>query len=205
MLPCRKQVSSSINFGWGAHSIHITNKLKLASYFAMAANVFGTPITDNALTTLGRAKLANNYINADGKDANAKHFVKKLMSRYGTGIKTGGLFYNATGGPLTLVNSHDYHGHVYEVSYPTAFQNGQWIAFLHVRGSIFVGSSAAVVYRSVNDQGDRYDYMCSWSVPVSGDNKVHTYTITNCLNTHAYVHMHTHSSFSSILLLEILT
>lgn len=196
--------------GWGAHSIHITNKLKLASYSAMAANVFGNPVTDDTvrelyptktvITPLDRAKVAKELIENNSKKTNAKQFVESLISQYGEGIKTGGLFYNATGRPLTFISNHDYQGNVFKVSYPTVIQNGQWFAFLHVKGSRLDGSSAAVVYRSVNDQGDQYDYMCSWSVP---DNKVHTYTITNCLNTHACVCTDTHNSFPLILLLEI--
>ncbi|XP_010920412.2 23 kDa jasmonate-induced protein [Elaeis guineensis] len=156
----------------------------------MASNVFGNPITDQTLrglpeykdkpviTATDRATVALNMKNAGNKDVNARKFVENLKERYGNGVSTLCLVYNATGGTLNFVLSHDWHGHIGESPYPQQIDNGQWGAYLHVHTSgAAVGSSAAVVYRGKNEGGTTCDWMFGWSNPWNrwgNDNTVYT-------------------------------
>ncbi|KAF3447776.1 hypothetical protein FNV43_RR08480 [Rhamnella rubrinervis] len=105
----------------------------------MAGNVFGNPVTDdivrliypgvNEITPKLRAKVAFQYINADGRDVNCKNFVHNLKQRYGSGISSLCMIFNATGRSLTYVGNKDWNGQIYESPYPSLLQNGQWGAF----------------------------------------------------------------------------
>uniref|UniRef100_A0ACD5VKA7 Uncharacterized protein n=1 Tax=Avena sativa TaxID=4498 RepID=A0ACD5VKA7_AVESA len=110
-------------------------------------------------------------INASGKDLDAQKFVDNLKDRYGNGISTKCLIYNATGKTLSLQTYNDWTGHIYDSPYPSDILNGQWGAFLHVHpaGSL-VGSFGAVVYRITGV----CDLMFGWGIPYIGDNAVHT-------------------------------
>ncbi|KAM7467646.1 hypothetical protein LguiB_015208 [Lonicera macranthoides] len=143
----------------------------------MASNVFGSPITNLTLqgmpeyigkniTRLDRAKVALNMKNAQEKDINARHYIEAVKARWGYGVSTLCLIYNATGDPLKLVQSHNWYGHIGPAPCPAMVENGQWGAFLHVkRSGTASGSSAAVVYRGKNADGDLCDWMLSWSNP----------------------------------------
>ncbi|XP_057957971.1 23 kDa jasmonate-induced protein-like [Malania oleifera] len=151
----------------------------------MSSNVFGTPITDdyikglpgapNDITAAVRAQYAMDYINDGSKNVDAQTYVDNLKSQYGNGITCRVVFYNATGGTLSYVTDHDYHGHIGAAPYPLKLQNGQWGAFLHVHPTgAMVGSSAAAVYGGVNGSGEGRDWMMAWSIPYIGSN--HSYT-----------------------------
>ncbi|KAL3645949.1 hypothetical protein CASFOL_011129 [Castilleja foliolosa] len=56
-----------------------------------------------------------------------------------------GSLYNATG--------HTWEGSVWRVSYPPIIQNGQWGAFLHVRGRVMGPSHEAAMYSGQNLAG----------------------------------------------------
>ncbi|KAK1271557.1 hypothetical protein QJS04_geneDACA013022 [Acorus gramineus] len=143
----------------------------------MAYNVFGNPITNSTLegmpeyngktiTRKDRAHVALNMKNAADKDVNARQYVENLKARWGTGVSTLCLLYNATGDTVTFVTSHDWHGHIGPAPYPTEMANGQWGGFLHVKTSgAATGSSAAVVYHGMNGAGNGCDWMASWSNP----------------------------------------
>ncbi|KAK1295885.1 hypothetical protein QJS10_CPB15g02099 [Acorus calamus] len=143
----------------------------------MAYNVFGNPITNSTLegmpeyngktiTRKDRAHVALNMKNAADKDVNARQYVENLKARWGTGVSTLCLLYNATGDTVTFVTSHDWHGHIGPAPYPTEIANGQWGGFLHVKTSgTATGSSAAVVYHGKNGAGNGCDWMASWSNP----------------------------------------
>ncbi|XP_057957976.1 23 kDa jasmonate-induced protein-like [Malania oleifera] len=149
----------------------------------MSSNVFGIPITDeyinglpgapDIITPAVRAQYAMNYINDGSKNVEAQTYVDNLKSQYGSGITCRVVFYNATGGNLTYVTAHDYHGHIGAAPYPLKLQNGQWGAFLHVHGTL-VGCSGAAVYDGVNGDGDGRDWMMAWSIPLIGHN--HSFT-----------------------------
>ncbi|XP_072973032.1 23 kDa jasmonate-induced protein-like [Typha angustifolia] len=143
----------------------------------MAYNVFGTPITTKTLermseyigktiTRKDRAKVALDMKNAESKDVNARQFVEQLKERYGNGVATLCVIYNATGDPLTYITSHDYFGHIWHSPYPYKIENGQWGAFLHgkVAGATS-GSNATVVYRGMNQAGNHCDWMLAWDNP----------------------------------------
>ncbi|CAL4898249.1 unnamed protein product [Urochloa decumbens] len=152
----------------------------------MAAGVFGIPITRDTLIATGDyddptqediAGYAMMMINSNGSDIEAQQFVDNLKERYGNGISTKCLIYNATGITLNFADYHDWRGHVYETPYPSVIQNGQWGAFLHVKpGGAARGSIGAVVYRSKRPNGSRdsCDWMFSWMIPFTGDNTVYT-------------------------------
>ncbi|KAH7510473.1 23 kDa jasmonate-induced protein [Ziziphus jujuba] len=149
----------------------------------MAGNVFGNPVTDELVQELYpgqkvtrklKAQVAFQYINAGGKDVDAKNFVYGLKEQYGNGISAKCMIYNATGDTLTYSGKKDWHGHIYESPYPAKIQNGQWGAFLHVHPSWFAGSESAIVYRGYNDNDVVCDWMLSWGIPYVGDN--HAYT-----------------------------
>ncbi|CAN6356752.1 unnamed protein product [Urochloa humidicola] len=116
-------------------------------------------------------------MNAGGKDTNAQQFVDNLKQRYGNGISTKCLIYNATGVTLDFVTYHDWRGKVYETPYPAVIHNGQWGAYLHVKPSVATrGSIGAVVYRSRRPNGSstKCDWMFSWMIPYTGRNRVYT-------------------------------
>ncbi|KAF3447812.1 hypothetical protein FNV43_RR08517 [Rhamnella rubrinervis] len=151
----------------------------------MAGNVFGNPVTDDIvrliypdvkeITPKLRAQVAFQYINADGRDVNCKNFVHNLKQRYGSGISSLCMIFNATGRSLTYVGSHDWHGHIYESPCPSLIQNGQWGAFLHTRPTASLeGSEGAVVYRGKNNAGVACDWMLAWSIPRFGRNSAFT-------------------------------
>lgn len=65
-----------------------------------------------------------------------------------------------------FVTDHSWHGHIGPGPYPTRIENGQWGGFLHVKTSgTATGSSAAVVYRGVNNNDQHCDWMAAWSNP----------------------------------------
>ncbi|XP_060674519.1 23 kDa jasmonate-induced protein-like [Ziziphus jujuba] len=152
----------------------------------MGSNVFGNPITTATLeampeyigkviTRTDRAHVALNMKNAEGKDVNARKFVENLKERYGNGVSTLCLIYNATGDTLKHVGYHDWRGHIGESPYPNEIANGQWGAYLHVKTSgAATGSIAATVYRGKNEAGKDCDWMLSWYNPWSGKNRVYT-------------------------------
>ncbi|KAK3119517.1 hypothetical protein QOZ80_9AG0671690 [Eleusine coracana subsp. coracana] len=152
----------------------------------MASGVFGVPISEETVRATGEYKepitqkdiadYAMKMINAGGKDTNAQTFVDNLKDRYGNGISTKCLIYNATGTTLNFVTYNDWHGHIYETPYPSVIQNGQWGAYLHVHPSAaMVGSAGAVVYRSkVPSSNDSCDWLFSWSIPYIGDDRIYT-------------------------------
>ncbi|KAF3447810.1 hypothetical protein FNV43_RR08515 [Rhamnella rubrinervis] len=151
----------------------------------MAGNVSGNPVTDDIVrliypdvkdvTPQLRAKVAFQYMNAEGRDVNCKNFVYNLKQRYGNGISALCMLFNATGSSLTYVGYRDWHGHIYESPYPSVIQNGQWGGFLHVHPSAWAsGSESAVVFRGKNSAGDSCDWMLAWGIPYVGNN--HAYT-----------------------------
>ncbi|KAF3447771.1 hypothetical protein FNV43_RR08475 [Rhamnella rubrinervis] len=97
----------------------------------MAGNVSGNPVTDDIVrliypdvkdvTPQLRAKVAFQYMNAEGRDVNCKNFVHNLKQRYGNGISALCMLFNATGSSLTYVGYRDWHGHIYESPYPSAY------------------------------------------------------------------------------------
>ncbi|KAI5010239.1 hypothetical protein ZWY2020_012376 [Hordeum vulgare] len=150
----------------------------------MASGVFGTVISEETVTATGEYKepvtqkdvadYAMKMINAGGKDVDAQKFLDNLKDRYGNGITTKCLIYNATGTTLNFSDYYDWHGHVYETSYPSQIQNGQWGAFLHVHSTAALhGSEGAVVYRTKLPSGS-CDWLFSWCIPFFGDNTVYT-------------------------------
>lgn len=93
-------------------------------------------------------------IDADGKEFNAETFLRNLKSRFGYGVSTLCLIYNATGGTLKHVCNKNWEGHIGESPYPSKIENGQWGAFLHVHDAgASTGSVAATVYRSESADG----------------------------------------------------
>ena len=143
----------------------------------MASNVFGNPVTDATLqampdyigkeiTATDRAHVALNMKNAENKAENARAFVENLKKRYGNGVSTLCLIYNATGGNLIFAGHRDWWGRIGESPYPNRLENGQWGAYLHVKTSgAATGSIAACVYRGENANGIARDWMLAWYNP----------------------------------------
>ncbi|CAN6329632.1 unnamed protein product [Urochloa humidicola] len=150
------------------------------------AGVFGTPITRETLIATGDyddpsqedvADYAMKMMTAGEKDTKAQEYVDDLKKKYGNGISTKCLIYNATGITLNFAYSKDWRGHVYDTPYPSVIHNGQWGAYLHVKpGGAARGSIGAVVYRSKRPNGSRdsCDWMFSWMIPYTGSNTVYT-------------------------------
>ncbi|XP_057979365.1 23 kDa jasmonate-induced protein-like [Malania oleifera] len=157
------------------------------------SDVFGTPITTQTLqdmpeywgkpiTAADRAKVARDRESADGKAVAAKKHVDDLKSQWGTGVSTKCMVYNATGDTVTLVASHDYHGHIGPSPYPLQIANGQWGAFLHVKSTgSATGSSACIAYRGKNNAGEEHEWLVGWSNPWNhgAGHKVTAYTEIN--------------------------
>uniref|UniRef100_A0A7C9DCB8 Uncharacterized protein n=2 Tax=Opuntia streptacantha TaxID=393608 RepID=A0A7C9DCB8_OPUST len=151
-------------------------------------NPFGTPITDETLKAMpqyigkditqeDRAREAMRLIHAEDKNINALSHAVDLKHDYGNGVSTLCLIYNATGGPLQLVDKNDWYGQVYKEEPPRSFDNGQWLAFLHVHPtSQAIGSEAARVLRGSTVDGDVRDYMVAWCTRWgAAENNVSTY------------------------------
>lgn len=146
----------------------------------MSYNVFGNPITNETLEALpeyagkeiqrvDRAHIAFKWMNAENKNVEAQKYVDALKEEYGNGVSTKCLFYNAVGNSITLQHAQDWRGKLGSKPIPITIQNGQWGGFLHVKPSIVpAGSAGAVVYRGMNNDGRKADFMCSWSNPWVG-------------------------------------
>ncbi|RRT76261.1 hypothetical protein B296_00005554 [Ensete ventricosum] len=141
-----------------------------------ANNVFGDPITDETLegdTEYAkklrklRAAMALDTQMTGSKYESALKYVRDMKEKWGNGVSTLCLLYNATGEPLTLHTTHDWYGHIYDQSpYPMQLGNGQWGAFFHVKRSATPdGSNAAAVYRGKNDVGEDTDSLLFWDNP----------------------------------------
>ncbi|GAV68510.1 hypothetical protein CFOL_v3_12013 [Cephalotus follicularis] len=150
----------------------------------MAANVFGTPITNETLksmaeyenktiTRIDRAHVALNMKNAQGKDVAAQTYVESLYKEYGSGIATLCLVYNATGDMIQLVEQHNWAGDIWNAPCALIIGNGQWGAFLQGEKDS-EGSSAAVVYRGMRVDDQHADWMFSWYNPDTGANYSYT-------------------------------
>ncbi|XVE81046.1 hypothetical protein DITRI_Ditri15bG0031700 [Diplodiscus trichospermus] len=155
----------------------------------MSTDVFGKPITEEVLLKIPeyankarkeRAEVAKKWKQKDGKYEEALKYVRGLKEKWGTGVSTLCLVYNATGEPLNFVTSHDWYGHIYE-TYPQVIENGQWGGFLHVKtAGPPSGSEAAVVYRGKNKDGKGADWMLAWDNPwnrIQYDNQVKLMTL----------------------------
>ncbi|KAF3449313.1 hypothetical protein FNV43_RR10041 [Rhamnella rubrinervis] len=141
----------------------------------MGPNVFGKAITDSTLQTMPeyrgkeitaskRSHVALKLVNADNKLVNARTFLKNLKGRYGNGVSTLCLIYNATGGTMENAGNINWFGQMFRESpYPDKIENGQWVAFLHVHDyEAAAGSIAATVYRGRNASGTVCEWMLSW-------------------------------------------
>ncbi|KAL3633512.1 hypothetical protein CASFOL_022274 [Castilleja foliolosa] len=151
----------------------------------MSNNVFGTPVTDSTvqqinigitnITAQHRAEVALTYINAEGKADDARRFVADVKKQYGAGTCALCTIYNATGNTLTFSGFHSWAGTVWQSPYPHVLQNGQWGAFLHVRGTLAGPSKEGVVYRGRNNAGLSRDWVLVWNIKrMNYQNKVYT-------------------------------
>lgn len=119
-----------------------------------------TPTREN------KAKRAYDTMNLGNKYDNALSFVKGLKRKWGNGITSLCLLYNATGETLTYTTSHNWFGDIGPSPYPTIILNGQWGAFLHTKiPKVPSGSAAAVVYRGKYTDNAFCDRMIMWSIP----------------------------------------
>ncbi|KAH7510687.1 hypothetical protein FEM48_ZijujUnG0098800 [Ziziphus jujuba var. spinosa] len=103
----------------------------------MAGNVFGNPVTDELVQELYpgqkvtrklKAQVAFQYINAGGKDVDAKNFVYGLKEQYGNGISAKCMIYNATGDTLTYSGKR-LAWPIYESPYLPRFKMGSGVLF----------------------------------------------------------------------------
>lgn len=117
-------------------------------------------------TRENKAQVAYNMRYEDSKYDNALRFVKDLKAKWGNGITTLCLLYNATGETLTYASSLNWFGDIGPTPYPTIIFNGQWGAYLHTKiPKMPRGSAAAVVYRGKYSDNDFCDRMIAWSIP----------------------------------------
>ena len=141
----------------------------------MANKVFGSPVTDevvstvyptllpNQITARHRAEVAFLYRNANGRVDNVTTYVHNLKGAYGDGTSTLCKVFNATGGPVRFSRSHTWEGSVWRSPYPQIIQNGQWGGFLHVRSRLAGPSKEAAVYSGVNNDGQDRGWMICWN------------------------------------------
>ncbi|KAF7012961.1 hypothetical protein CFC21_027099 [Triticum aestivum] len=146
------------------------------------STTFGVPINDDTLKLMSRytgkkitqedrAREAMRLIHAEDKHLSALNHALDLKNShgiFGIGVTAMVLIYNATGDTLVLQvveQQKDWSGEVArELSFfhPTvSFQNGQWIAFVHMDST---ESEAARVFRGRDITGQVRDYMVAWSV-----------------------------------------
>ncbi|CAL4985349.1 unnamed protein product [Urochloa decumbens] len=152
------------------------------------SNPFGAAITEQTVKSLSYyseqekitqvdcAREAMRFIHAEDKNLSALEYAWELKGRYGRGISTLVLVYNATGARVTLEQGGpNWHGQNFGLQPPRSFQNGQWIAFLHISGQgLLVGSEAARVFRGRDVNGRTRDFMVGWSILSSGANNAYT-------------------------------
>lgn len=149
----------------------------------MAGNVFGNPVNNafvksvypnvEEITPELRAKVAVQYMSADGRNVDCKNFVHNIQKQISDKISTLCMIFNATGDTLTYVDHHDWEGRIYKTPVPVIVQNGQWAGFVHKHYSVpETGSESAIVFRGKNSAGNACDWMLSWSNPDTGKNRV---------------------------------
>jgi len=156
----------------------------------MACYVFGNAITnqtlseipmyqDKTITRLDRAREAYKMKNAEGKDSKARNFVEGLYNNWVNFIEKERkdasynqkrcflvLIYNATGDTLSYVTNHSFGGIIGRSPYPARIENGQWAGFLHVQDiDSTSGSHGSVVYRGMNNEGIKIDWLVGWKNP----------------------------------------
>lgn len=119
------------------------------------------------ITQVDCAREAMRLIHAEDKNLQAENSAWELKKKFGNGVSTMVLVYNATGASLSLVDDgQDWMGSVYSSPIPDTFHNGQWIAFLHVKpGSLARGSQAARVFRGRDVDGRTRDFVVAWYIP----------------------------------------
>nr|XP_043614028.1 23 kDa jasmonate-induced protein-like [Erigeron canadensis] len=129
----------------------------------MADNVFG--ITVRWGSRLDRALKAMEDTNVGGKRDQALAYVKEQKKKFGDGVSTLCIFYNATGENLFYVDDNSSYGKIYD-SYPVIVHNGQWGAFLHIKKpGEAAGSGAFVVYSGKYNNTDYCKHLIAWDVP----------------------------------------
>ncbi|CAO2148086.1 unnamed protein product [Urochloa humidicola] len=162
--------------------------LFISSYNSIMSNPFGSAITEEMvkglsyyseqekITQVDCAREAMRFIHAGDKNLSALKYAWDLKDRYGKGMSTLVLVYNATGANLTLEQGGpNWYGHNFGIQPPRSFQNGQWIAFLHISGQgVLVGSEAARVFRGTDVNRRTRDFMVAWSIASSGANNAYT-------------------------------
>jgi hypothetical protein len=148
---------------------------------ATPENCFGDVVDDSLLdkmpryagrpkTPEDRAREAMRLINDGDKRGRASRYVDDIEARYGNGVSTKCIVYNATGSTLYVTSNYDwYKSGIFisnSVGYPDQIRNGQWAAFLHVHSSgEATGSEGAVVYRGKNLHGHDRDFLLAWCTP----------------------------------------
>lgn len=159
----------------------------------MGLNVFGTPITVDTVKEMPEyheskmiysadcATVALEMKNAEGKDISARSFLEYMEPRFGLGVSTMCMIYNATGHPLTLVDTHSWEGRICETPYPMVILNGQWGAFLHGQYHNGAASEACVVYNGLN-----FDWVLSFTNSNSNTNTKTNRVVTLSLSFNSH-------------------
>ena len=140
----------------------------------MGDGVFGIPVTDTTLESLpeyedrvpepiDRARVALKLKNSDGKNESALKYLLDLKETCGYDVGTLCLVYNATGDTLKYALKKDWAGHVGSSPYPIQITNGQWGAFLHVKGKASIKSIGAVVYHGKDANAADCDWLVAWN------------------------------------------
>ncbi|CAM0908288.1 unnamed protein product [Alopecurus aequalis] len=116
-----------------------------------------------------RAREAYMLMNEDDKLRKATEHLDHIRNRLSFNVRnntsaTKCLFYNATGDTLYHVANHDWASHVSGAPYPAEIGNGQWSAVWHAKDGA-QSSTAAVVYRGKNYDGEDQDYLLAWRSP----------------------------------------
>lgn len=152
--------------------------------------MFGTPVTEamlrkmpeyqgkNLISQQDRAKVAMEKVNAEGKATDARNFLEKLQSRFGSKyVSTMCLIYNATGESMRFVCAYDWKGRLCESAYPVIVANGQWGVFFHGQyygdGADVKNSKAGIVYSAFNNKACEKHWFMGFSNSSTGSyNKV---------------------------------
>lgn len=115
------------------------------------------------------AEVALSCLNNFQKDADSN--INAMKERYGNGVCTEVMIYNATGYDMQFSSNSDVHGDVYgEWPIDPIVANGQWCVFLHVHPSgQAVGSEGSVTF-TVNFLQVTMNWMTSWSAATGGKN-----------------------------------
>jgi hypothetical protein len=110
----------------------------------------------------------------------AAQSAQDMKNQYGNGVSTLVTIANGTGGPMTIRDSADSSGHIWNYPYPPQIGPGQIGCFLHVHTAGTATGSVGAVQYYLTPETDTSEpgaattnpFVFAWSTPYSSSNRV---------------------------------